>query len=173
MNRFDVLIAKVDEYQSLAAENYNRIRRLAEDMRAGLCDFLGARDGVCVQLVPPAGPFEPRAYGDQAFSVAPRGFRPLGPIAFGLAIRVSRSGADWLRLAVECRKTGEDFVVQIEGGEAYTFRLPISAEDAQPFFEYVYDHVLRWFSEQVMSYRDGAYGARDIGFDFSREPATA
>lgn len=169
MSRFDELLTVVETYQLLAAENYNRIRRLAEDVRAGLCAYLGSADGVCVHLVPPDGPFEPRGYGDQAFSVPPRGFRPLGPVSFGLAVRVS-TAQDWLRLVLQCRKTGESFRVQIGQGPEYDFRLPLRPEDADPFNAHIFDHIMDWFSENIESYREGSYGSRGIGFDFSRAP---
>ena len=88
MSHFDELIETVEQHQKLADENYKRIRTLAEELRDGLCAFMDARDGVCVHLVPPGGDFKPKEYGDRAFSIPPRGFRPLGPIAFGLAVRV-------------------------------------------------------------------------------------
>lgn len=168
MSRFDTLVATVETYQTLAAENYNRIRMLAEEVRSGLCDFLGAGDGVCVHLVPPVGSFEPRAYGDAAFSIAPRGFRPLVPIVFGLAVRVSRD-ADWLRLAVTCRKSGNSFVVEIEDGAIHEIRLPIRPEDTEPLYAHVYSHILDWFGDNIAGYEEGSYGARGIGFDLAGE----
>ncbi len=171
MSRFDKLIETVDTYQDLAAENYNRIRSLAEEMRGGLCDYIGASDGICVQLVPPAGPFEPRAHGDAAFSIPPRGFRPLGPVSFGLAVRVSKAN-DWLRIGLECRKVGDAFVVQIESGAEYEFRLPLTPEAQAPFYEHVYSHILTWFSEEIDRYRNGEYGKREIGFDFADDMQT-
>lgn len=165
-SRYETLLATVDEYQALAAENYDRIRKLAEELRAGLCDYLGSSDGICVHLVPPAGPFEPKAYGDSAFSLPPRGFRPLGPIAFGLAVRVTK-GADWLRLTMECRKSGENFKVQIAGGQEYIFTLPLANNDPKPFYEHIYEHVHNWFAVQIARYREGEYGTREIGFDFA------
>ncbi|MFN7055390.1 hypothetical protein [Hyphomonas sp.] len=167
MSRFDDLVATVETYQALAEENYNRIRRLAEDVRLGLCHYLDAGDGNCVHLVPPGGPFEARSYGDQAFSIPPRGFRPLGPVSFGLAVRISRK-SDWLRLTLHCRKTGDTFVVQIEEGSEYEFHLPILEADAGPFYDHLYDHILGWFTDNIERYQEGAYGARAIGFDFSR-----
>lgn len=152
MSRFEKLIETVETYQKLAEENYSRIRRLAEDVRAGLCDYIGAPDGVCVHLVPP------------------RGFRPLGPVSFGLAFRVSKQ-ADWLRLHFECRKTGEDFVVGIEDGAQYTFTLPIEDGDSGPFYAHIFEYILGWFQANIESYRDGAYGTRGIGFDFAGEPS--
>ena len=171
MSRYDDLLATVESYQALAAENYDRIRSLAEQVRSGLCDYLGATDGVCVHLVPPAGAFEPKAYGDQAFSIPPRGFRPLGPIAFGLAVRVTK-GTDWLRLTMECRKVGDSFIVQIEDGAEYTFSLPLTEADQTPFYEHVYSHILRWFADNMERYKDGDYGTREIGFDFADDIKT-
>jgi hypothetical protein len=166
LSRFEELVAVVETYQTLAAENYNRIRTLAEAVRSGLCDYIGAPDGICVHLVPPTGQFEPKPYGDRAFSMAPRGFRQLEPIAFGLAVRVS-SHADWLRVSMQCRKSGESFVVQIEDGAEYEFRLPMQDTDPVPFYSHVYSHVLNWFSDNIERYKVGEYGAREIGFDFA------
>ncbi|KCZ61287.1 hypothetical protein [Hyphomonas chukchiensis] len=166
MSRFEELIATVETYEALAAENYNRIRSLAEEMRAGLCDYIGAPDGICVHLVPPQGAFEPKAHGDQAFSMPSRGFRPLVPIAFGLAVRVSKQ-ADWMRVTMECRKVGDVFIIQIEDGAEYEFRLPLKDKDPEPFYEHVYSHVLNWFAENIERYKVGDYGTREIGFDFA------
>ncbi len=166
MSRFDELIATVETYQGLAAENYDRIRRLAEELYSGLCAFMESSDGQCVQLVPPVGPFEPKPYGDKAFSLPPRGFRPLGPVAFGLAIRVTR-GTDWLRLTLECRKIGERFIVRVQDGEDYEFKLPLAETDPEPFYQHIYDHVLDWFQSRIDRYKDGDWGTREIGFDFA------
>jgi len=131
MSRFEELIATVEEHQALVEENDTRIHRLAEALRDGFCDWLAASDGVCVRLVPPAGQFQPKAYGDKAFSVPPKGFRPLGPVSFGLAIRVSR-GTDWMRLVLVARKTGDSFRLEIQGGEAHEFDLPLTEEQTEP-----------------------------------------
>lgn len=171
VSRFDELISTVETYQALAAENYARIRSLAEQMRSGLCEYIGSTDGICVQLVPPYGEFQPQAYGDRAFSVPPRGFRPLGPIAFGLAIRVTLAG-DWLRVTMECRKVGENFIVHIEDGTEYEFSLPLAEADPLPFYDHVYKHVLLWFSERIERYREGDYATREIGFDFADDIGT-
>lgn len=168
MSRFEALITTVTTYQKLAGENYTRVRSLAEELREGLCSYMGANDGICVRLVPPLGPFEPKDYGDKAFSVPPRGFRPLGPVAFGLAVRVSR-GTDWMRVTMECRKIGDTFVVRTANGEEYTLTIPLAETDPEPFYGHVYQHVLNWFQTQIDRYEAGDYGHREIGFDFSRD----
>ena len=168
MSRFEELINTVSHYQLLAGENYLRVRGLAEEIRAGLCQFIGAKDGVCVRLVPPAGAFEAKEYGDQAFSIPPTGFRPLGAILFGLAIRVS-PGTDWMRVTVECQKIGESFVANLVGGESYELNIPLQDNDPEPFYEHLYQHVLNWFRTQIEHYEAGDYGRREIGFDFSRD----
>ncbi|MEM5515605.1 hypothetical protein WNY37_01505 [Henriciella sp. AS95] len=168
MTRFDQLVDLVETYQNLAAENYARVRQLAEAVRAGLCDYIDAKDGVCVRLVPPVGDFEPKDHGDKAFSVAPKGFRPLGPVAFGLAVRVTR-GTDWIRLTMQCQKIGENLILDIQGGQSFSLTLPLKENDSNQLFDYVYNHVLNWFQSKMDQYETGEYGTREIGFDFSRE----
>ncbi|MEL7129650.1 MAG: hypothetical protein AAGK23_08885 [Pseudomonadota bacterium] len=168
MARFDDLITTVETYQALAAENYDRVRRLAEDLREGMCAYMNSSDGVCVHLVPPMGAFKPKPYTDEAFSVPPRGFRPLGPIAFGLAVRVS-NGTDWLRVTMECQKVGDRFTVNIMDGAKYTFSLPLADNDTEPFYEHIYLHVHDWFQSRIERYTEGDYGQRDIGFDFAED----
>ena len=172
MSRFQELLDTVQTYQDLAKENYDRIRSLAEELKEGMCDYLDAGDGVCVHLVPPAGPFEPKSYAQQAFSMPPRGFRPLGPVAFGLAVRVTK-GTDWLRVTLECRKIGDIFIVQIQDGAEYEFKIPLKDADPEPFYAHVYEHVLQWFSLQIERYNEGDYGSREIGFDFADDVETA
>lgn len=168
MTRFERLVELSEKYQQLAAENYARVRQLAEEVRGGLCDYIDAKDGVCVRLVPPHGEFEPKDYGDQAFSMPPKGFRPLGPIAFGLAVRVTK-GTDWIRVTAQCQKLGEHFILDIQGGESFKLSLPLSENDSNELFEYVYSHVLNWFRAQMDQYEKGEYGTREIGFDFARD----
>ena len=166
MSRFEELISTVSRYQTLAAENYTRVRSLAEELRAGLCAHIGMKDGVCVQLVTPAGPFEPKDYGDQAFSIPPQGFRPLGAIQFGLAIRVLGEN-DWMRVTMQCQKIGDEFIAQIVGGDEYKLNIPLKDNDPEPFYDHIYEHVLEWFQTQIERYEAGDYGSREIGFDLS------
>lgn len=167
LSKFEDLISTVSHYQALAAENYTRVRGLAEELRAGLCAHIGSIDGVCVRLVPPMGAFEPKDYGDQAFSMPPKGFRPLGAIQFGLAVRVS-TGTDWMRVTMECQKIGDEFIARIVGGDDYRLSLPLKDNDPEPFYDHIYEHVLDWFKAQIERYEAGDYGNREIGFDFSR-----
>ena len=166
MGRFDDLVVKVETYQGLVQENYARVRQIAEELRGGLCDYIGASDGICVRLVPPTGPFEQKEYGDEAFSIPSKGFRTLGPIAFGLAVRVSR-GTDWMRLLISCEKIGTNFHVDIQGGKTFSLSMPVSENDPIDFYDYVYSHVSDWFQSQIDHYQRGDYGTREIGFDFS------
>lgn len=174
MSRFEALVSTVSHYQSLAAENYSRVRKLANELRDGLCQHINAADGICVRLVPPAGPFEAKDYTDDAFSIPPRGFRPLGSILFGVAIRVSH-GTDWMRVTMECQKIGDTFVTRIVGGEEYVLTLPLAEHDPEPFYDHIYNHVIGWFQSQIDQYEAGDYGGREIGFDFSRnaDPAVS
>lgn len=169
MARFDDLLAKVEAYQELATENYDRIRKLAEGLSAGMCEFMDSKTGTCVHLVPPMGQFTPKAHGDGAFSMPPRGFRQLGPIAFGLAVRVSKD-TDWLRVTMECHKIGDKFTVHILDGEEYTLELPLARETSEPFYQHVYEHVYNWFDARIQRYNDGEnYDTREIGFDFAND----
>lgn len=165
MSKFDELVETVDTYQARVKENYDRIRRLAEDLKDGFCKYLDAKDGVCVHLVPPVGAFKPVTDLNKAFSIPPRGFRPLGPVFFGLAIRVTRN-TDWIRITMRCQKLGENFTVYIENGPNYTFRLPLAENDPGEFYDLLFNHVHAQFSEAIDRY-DRGNDARSIGFDFS------
>ena len=167
MSRFEELVSTVAHYQKLAAENYTRVRSLAEELRAGLCAHIRMQGDVCVRLVHPAGPFDAKDYGDGAFSVPPEGFRPLGAILFGLAVRVS-TGTDWMRVTMECQKIGDDFIARIVGGEEYRLSIPLKDNDPEPFYDHLYEHVLDWFKAQIERYEAGEYGTREFGFDISR-----
>jgi hypothetical protein len=169
-SRYEHLTALAARYRTLAAENYGHARALAETIRSGFCSYLNSNDPPCVLLVPPAGPFEPRAYGDLAFSVPPTGFQPLGPIAFGLAVRVSAKG-DWIRLTLECVKEAENFTLTIFGGGESSIRLPVSEQNPVEFFAALYEHLEAFFDQAIDDYEQGRYGQRDMGFDFALAPA--
>ncbi|MAP96447.1 MAG: hypothetical protein CMK07_15990 [Ponticaulis sp.] len=171
MSRFEELVSTVADYQDRAKENYDRVRRLAEDLKDGFCGYLGSTTGACVHLVPPAGQFKPKTDLNTAFSVPPAGFRPLGPIFFGLAVRVT-AGTDWIRLVISCHKQGEKFTVQIQEGPNYTFGLPLQDYDPSEFYDMMYQHILAQFTEAIERYDRGT-DARTIGFDFSEADTVA
>lgn len=171
-SRYTALTAAAERYRTLAEENYARVRGLAEAIQSGFCTYLSSDDPPCVLLVPPMGPFEPRAYGDRAFSAPPTGFKPLGPILFGLAVRVSDRG-DWVRITLGCVKEGETFSVDIHGGGEHQFRLPLHEQDPTEFFDALYAHVETFFTRAIDDYEHGRYGQREIGFDFIRADGTS
>ncbi|MAK60077.1 MAG: hypothetical protein CMK09_03770 [Ponticaulis sp.] len=167
MSRFDELVETVAEYEKRAAENYDRVRRLAEDLKDGFCKYLSSGTGACVHLVPPAGPFKPMTDLNTAFSIPPIGFRPLGPILFGLAVRVSK-GTDWIRVTMACHKLGEKFTVQLQDGPSYNFQLPLSDSNPDEFYEILFDHIHAQFKDAIVRYDQGS-DARSIGFDFTAD----
>ncbi len=171
MSRADDLAKTVTRYRMLAAENYVRVRTLAEAIRDGFCTYLGAAGPPCVLLAPPVGPFEPQDYGDKAFSAPPSGFQPLTPIVFGLIVRVTSQG-DWLRVVMRCAKEGETFKLSIAEGLDYTFKLPLEQGAPQDFLDALYAHVRDFFQRAIDSYEQGEYGEHDIGFDIIRRPAS-
>ena len=170
MSRAEDLAKIVTRYRMLAAENYVRIRTLAEAIRDGFCTYLGSEGPPCVLLAPPAGPFEPRDYGDAAFTAPPAGFQPLTPIAFGLIVRITSQG-DWLRVVMRCAKEGETFKLSIVNGVDYTFRLPLAEGPPTDFLDALYAHVRDYFSAAIESYDQGEYGEHTIGFDIMRQTA--
>lgn len=175
MSRADELSKVVTRYRMLSAENYVRIRTLAEAIRDGFCTYLGSEAPPCVLLAPPAGPFQPRDYGDAAFTAPPSGFQPLMPIAFGLIVRITAQG-DWLRVVMRCAKEGETFRLSIVDGVDYTFKLPLAEGPPHDFFDALYAHVTDHFTRAIDSYEQGEYGDSAIGFDImgqtaSEEPA--
>lgn len=171
-SRYENLAALAARYRTLAGENYGRTRAFAETLRGGFCGYLNSDSPPCVLLVPPAGPFEPRAYGDFAFSVPPSGFQPLGPIAFGLAVRVSAQN-DWIRLTLECVKEADAFIVTIFGGGESSVRMPADEQNPVEFFAALYEHLHAFFDQAIDDYEHGRYGSREIGFDFSQTPQLA
>ena len=162
--KFSELETAAKRYGELSLENYSRIRGLAERIASGLCRYMGHREK-CVYLVPPDGPWSPNPYDSAAFSVAGQGFLPLAPIAFGLAVRVSESG-DWLRLVLECSKSGHDLNVAIRHGRSFNLSEPVDESELQDLFDHLHAHLVGWFNEQSDHYEHGEYGGQDIGFDF-------
>ena len=153
-------------YGERAFDNYAQVRSVAENIRDGLCEFLDP-EGPCVYLVPPQGAFSAQNYRSAAFSVAGKGFLPLEPISFGLAVRISGEG-DYMRLVMTCRKEGERMYIGIEQAHQYEIDLPASKEDLNGLFESIYQHLLGWFADRVETYDNGNYGSNDIGFNIYR-----
>ncbi len=164
-------LSKISEaaqvYGERSFDNYAQIRSAAEQMRDGLCAWLD-HENECVYLVPPEGPFSSQNYRSAAFSVSGKGFLPLGPISFGLAINISGEG-DYMRLVMTCRKEGEKMFVNIEDGRAIELALPLQQTELAQFFEHIYTHLLLWFEGRVDQYDNGQYGNADIGFDIMRD----
>lgn len=167
-SRHDQIVEAAARYKALAGENYDRVCRLARALREGFCAYLAAAEPPCVLLVPPEGPFEPEDAGPRAFSIPPEGFQPLGPISFGLAVRIDSQG-NWLRLALTCEKVGASFTVRVAGGGAHPVAMPLIENDFAELYDHLFARVLDWFRLAIDDYENGEYGGRAMGFDFSRE----
>ncbi len=165
-SRFDQFLTITRQYQTLVSENYTLIRTLADQISEGFEAYMGSTTGECAHLVPPGGAFKPRPYGDKALSIPSFGFRHLEPISFGLAIRVS-PGTDWVRLILTCSKLGDKVTVEILGGGKYILSMPLDGNDTESFYEHIYDFVYDRFKDRIERYENGAYGSREIGFDFA------
>lgn len=162
--RFDTLAAAARRYGDASLDNYAQVRSLAERVASGFCRYLGD-DRKCVYLVPPEGPFAPADHGSGAFSVSGQGFLPLGPIRFGLAVRVSESG-DWIRIVISAEKEGPDLDVSIVGGRKFSFRLPVEDKRLDDFHGVLFEYLTDWFNDRADHYADGSYGGGGMGFEF-------
>lgn len=156
-------------YGERSFDNYAQIRSVAEKIRDGLCAWLD-NEKECVFLVPPQGAFQAQNYRSAAFSVSGKGFLPLEPISFGLAIKVS-TVSDYMRLIITCRKEGPRMFVQVEDHSSYTLDLPVKDEALPIIFEGLHQHLVHWFQDRVEQYDHGNYGSTDIGFDIQRVEA--
>jgi len=153
-------------YGSRSFDNYAQIRSVAEQLRDGLCAWLDS-DKQCVFLVPPQGAFSAQNYRSAAFSVTGKGFLPLEPISFGLAINISGDG-DFMRLVLTCRKEGDKMYIHVDEGREADLELPLQEKDLISFYESIYEHLMVWFEGRVDQYDNGSYGNNDIGFDIMR-----
>lgn len=165
-SRLDEIAAAAEIYGQRSFDNYAQIRSVAEQIRDGLCAWLD-NEKQCVFLVPPQGAFTSQNYRSAAFSVSGKGFLPLEPISFGLAIQVS-SKSDYMRLVCTCRKEGDRMFIQVENNTNFELSLPIEDGDLEPFFEDMFKYLVEWFSGRVEQYDHGNYGTMDIGFDIQR-----
>lgn len=164
---FETLADAAERYGEFSLENYARIRSLAERISAGFCGYLGGSSPHrCCYLVPPEGSWAPADFRSGAFSVSGMRFLPLGPIQFGLAVRVSRTG-DWMRLVLSAAKNGEAMDVHVAQGETYTFSMPLDDAEMTAFFAHLHSHLVDFFEDQSRHYEHGEYGGGGgIGFDF-------
>ena len=165
-SRLDTLAKAAEVYGERSFDNYAQIRSVAEQIRNSLCEYMD-NGKECVFLVPPQGAFMAQNYRSMAFSVAGKGFLPLEPISFGLAVNISGKG-DYMRLVITCRKEGQKMFVQVEDAAKYEIDLPISDHDLVHINENLYQHLLHWFTDRVRQYDEGQYGSNDIGFDIQR-----
>jgi len=165
-SRLDKIAEAAKIYGSRSFDNYAQIRSVSEAIRDGLCEWLD--DGEqCVYLVPPQGPFTSQNYRSAAYSVSGKGFLPLEPISFGLAINISGDG-DYMRLVMTCRKEGDKMFIHVDEGREVDLNLPLQKDELTTFFDSLNDHLLNWFEGRVDQYDNGSYGSNDIGFDIQR-----
>jgi len=165
-SRLEKLAKAAEVYGERSFDNYAQIRSAAEQVRNSFCAFLD-EGHECVFLVPPQGPFMAQNYRSMAFSVAGKGFLPLEPISFGLAVNISGDG-DYMRIVVVCRKEGEKMFIMIENAQTFEVDLPLSDDSLTQINESLYQHLFAWFTERVRQYDEGHYGSGDIGFDIQR-----
>ncbi len=165
-SRLTKIAAAAKIYGSRSFDNYAQIRSVAEQIRDGLCAWLDS-DQKCVFLVPPQGPFTAQNYRSAAFSVTGKGFLPLEPISFGLAINISGDG-DFMRLVLTCRKEGDKMFIHLDEGREADLMLPLQEKALIGFYESIYEHLMIWFEGRVDQYDNGSYGNNDIGFDIMR-----
>lgn len=160
-------IAKAAElYGNRSFDNYAQIRSIAETIRDEFCAWLSP-DEQCVYLVPPEGPFGAQNYRSGAFSVTGKGYLPLKPISFGLAVKISHD-KDYMRLKLTCRKEGDSMFISIDKGREIRVPLPTSEKTLAPLFDMIYHHILDFFTHSVDEYDNGDYGSTEIGFDIQR-----
>ncbi len=164
--RLDKIQKAAEVYGERSFDNYVQVRSVAEQLRAGLCEWLDDRKQ-CVYLVPPQGPFTAQNYRSAAYSVSGKGFLPLEPISFGLAINISGEG-DYMRLVLTCRKEGKRMFITVESANEYDIDLPVTKEELTGLYENIYEYLNHWFVDRVEQYDHGSYGSSDIGFDIQR-----
>lgn len=166
VTRLQTLSDAAQIYGQRSFDNYAQVRSIAEQIRDGLCLWLDSSQK-CVFLVPPQGPFKSENYGSGAYSVSGKGFLPLEPISFGLAVRISTDD-DYMRIVMTARKEGERMFLSLENGEMLSLSLPTQEAELTGLFETLYEHLLHWFTNRVDNYDNGNYGSTDIGFDIQR-----
>ena len=166
LTRAEALAEIAGEYGDRALANYTQTRNLAINLRDALRDYL-CHETDCTYLVPPTGKFGARDYGSEAFSVTGKGFLPLEPISFGLAVRVSGK-KDYIRINMNVRKEGETLYVTPDQRKPRRITLPLEDAEIQELAEYIYEYLVDWFASRIDRYDNGDYGNSDIGFDIVR-----
>lgn len=165
-SRLDLIAEAAERYGDRSFHNYSHVRNVAETVRDAFCKFLDENQK-CVFLVPVKGPFAAQNYGSAAFSVSGKGFLPLAPISFGLAVAVSKDG-DYMRVNLTCRKAGDVVFVSVERGREHRLSLPLEDVELGALIEGIYEHLMDYFQDQVDAYDNGNYGNAEIGFDIQR-----
>ena len=168
-SRLSKIWEAAEVYGARSFDNYAQIRSVAETLRDLLCVWLHTGDEPCVYLVPPEGPFQAENYQSGAFSVSGKGYLPLKPISFGLAVRISEN-KDYMRLLFHCQKEGELMKISIGKESPIAVSLPLEESKLTPVFERIYAHILSFFQDSVAQYDEGDYGTSVIGFDIYRVP---
>ena len=169
LTRADALATIAGDYGDRALGNYSQTRNIAQGLRDRLSEHMcDERD--CVFLVPPSGKFGARNYGSRAFSVSGKGFLPLEPISFGLAVRVSRN-KDYIRIVVTVRREGDTIYLTPDTGKPYRVSAPPTEEQYAEVVESLYAYLVDWFASRIDRYDNGSYGNNDIGFDIIRAVA--
>ena len=148
--RLEELAKSAQIYGQRSFDNYAQVRSIAEQIREGLCAWLD-HNQQCVFLVPPQGAFKSENYGSAAFSVAGKGFLPLEPITFGLAVKIS-TDEDYMRLVITARKEGERMFLSLDNGKMLTLQLPTEQAELDTIFETLYAHLLDWFNTRIDNY---------------------
>ena len=164
--RLQALFDVAQTYGELSFENYAIIRNLAETLRDEFCAWLSETPN-CVYLVPPEGRFSAKNYQSAAYSVAGKGYLPLKPISFGLAVKVSPD-KDFMRLQMHCRKEGDAVFVRIEKQREMRVGIPLEEGALEPLFRAIYDYLTEYFQSRIDDYDHGRYGTTEIGFDIQR-----
>ena len=166
LDRLDHIAAAADIYGQRSFDNYAQVRSVAETIRDELCAWLSPKDQ-CVFLVPPEGAFGAQNYRSAAYDVSGKGYLPLQPISFGLAVRISHE-KDFMRLKLRCRKEGHAMFISVENGRDIRIELPVEKDSLIPLFEAIYAHIIDFFTKSVEEYDHGNYGQSEIGFDIQR-----
>lgn len=165
-SRLDRLAKAAETYGDRSFQNYSQVRNVAETIRDSFCKFLDEEEQ-CVYLVPPKGPFAAQNSGSAAFSAWGKGFLPLEPISFGLAVAISKKN-DYMRLVLTCRKEGNQVFINVEKRREFELSLPLNDIDIGALMEGLYEHIFDYFQDQVDAFDNGHYGNNDIGFDIQR-----